>query len=194
VVVLALSIRPAHLDDVPSMIEIERAASDMYRSLSMDFVADDDPGSPEELEPYVRDRRAFVATDAADRPIAYIILDAVDGAAHIEQVSVHPEHARQGIGRTLIERGASWAREHNLRSLTLTTYVDVPWNAPYYERLGFRRLAPVEETPGLRMIRDHERAAGLEVWPRTSMSRRVDSYSRGTYSSSKPRSRKPSDA
>jgi len=78
VVLLALNIRPARLADVPALIEIERAASDMYRSLSMDFVADDDPGSPEELEPYVRDHRAFVATDEADRPIAYIILDAVD--------------------------------------------------------------------------------------------------------------------
>jgi len=174
VVLLALNIRPARLADVPALIEIERAASDMYRSLSMDFVADDDPGSPEELEPYVRDHRAFVATDEADRPIAYIILDAVEGAAHIEQVSVHPEHARQGIGRTLIERAASWAHERNLRSLTLTTYVDVPWNAPYYERLGFSRLSRDEQTPGLRAIVRHERAAGLDVWPRTSMSRRLD--------------------
>src|SRR5262249_47745644 len=120
-------------------------------------------------------RRAFVATDDADNAVGYIILDAVDGAAHIEQVSVHPDHARQGIGRTLIDRAYAWAQEQNLRSLTLTTYLDVPWNAPYYRRLGFRRLSPDEETPGLRLIKDGERAAGLEVWPRTSMSRNLDS-------------------
>jgi ribosomal protein S18 acetylase RimI-like enzyme len=174
VVVLALRIRPARLDDVPALIEIERAASEMFRSLSLDFVADDDPGSPEELAPYVHGERAFVATDATDLPIAYIILDAVDGAAHIEQVSVHPEHARQGIGRELIDRAAAWACANGLRSLTLTTYVDVPWNAPYYRRLGFRHLSPREETAGLRMIKRGERAAGLEVWPRTSMVRSLD--------------------
>ena len=87
---------------------------------------------------------------------------------------MHPCHARQGIGRRLIDHAAAWARAHELRSLTLTTYLDVPWNAPYYRRLGFRHLSPDEETPGLRMIKRRERAAGLEVWPRTSMSRRLE--------------------
>src|SRR5262245_6528508 len=84
-----MRIRAARIDDVPSLIEIERAASDMFRSLGMDFVADDDPGSAAELAPYIHGRRAFAATDEADTPVAYIILDVVDGAAHIEQVSVH---------------------------------------------------------------------------------------------------------
>lgn len=172
---MVVSVRAARLDDVPSLIEIERAAGETFRSLGMDLVADDDPGSLFELAPYICGERAFVATDDADRPVAYIILDVVDGAAHIEQVSVHPDHARQGIGRRLIQRAAAWARQRNLRSLTLTTYVDVPWNAPYYARLGFRSLSPGEETPGLRMIKSRERAAGLEVWPRTSMSRCLES-------------------
>ena len=171
---MGVKIRAARVDDVSSLIEIERAASEMFRSLSMDFVADDDPGSLDELAPYIRGERAFVATDADDEPIAYVILDVVDGAAHIEQVSVHAAHARQGIGRRLIERAAVWARARDLGSLTLTTYVDVPWNAPYYRRLGFRQLSPGEETPGLGMIVSRERAAGLDVWPRTSMSRRLD--------------------
>ena len=73
--------------------------------------------------------------------------------------------------RELIEHVASWASDRDLDALTLTTYVDVPWNGPYYERLGFRYLTADEETPGLRAIREHERALGLEVWPRTSMRR-----------------------
>ncbi|HSP70727.1 MAG TPA: GNAT family N-acetyltransferase, partial [Gaiellaceae bacterium] len=85
--------------------------------------------------------------------------------------SVHPDHARQGIGRALIERAASWASAHGLHALTLTTYVGVPWNGPYYERLGFRYLARDEETPGLRAIRDDESAAGLDAWPRACMRR-----------------------
>jgi N-acetylglutamate synthase-like GNAT family acetyltransferase len=84
---------------------------------------------------------------------------------------VHPDHARKGLGRKLIEHVASWARDRDLDALTLTTYVDVPWNGPYYERLGFRFLTADEETPRLRAIRAHERTLGLEVWPRTSMRR-----------------------
>ena len=41
-------------------------------------------------------------------------------------------------------------------AVTLTTFRDVPWNAPYYERLGFRTLAADEITPGLAAIRAHE--------------------------------------
>ena len=84
---------------------------------------------------------------------------------------MHPDHARQGIGRALIERAAFWARAHDLPALTLPTFVEVPWNGPYDVRLGFRYLTPDEETPGLRAIRQHERDAGLYAWPRACMSR-----------------------
>jgi N-acetylglutamate synthase-like GNAT family acetyltransferase len=100
-------------------------------------------------------------------------VDVVDGAAHIEQVSVHPLHARRGVGRALIERAKGWARSQGLESVTLTTFVDVPWNGPYYERLGFRYLTPEEETPSLRAIRENERALGLDAWPRACMQLRL---------------------
>jgi hypothetical protein len=79
--------------------------------------------------------------------------------------------ATPGLGRALIEQSASWASARDLHALTLTTYLDVPWNGPYYERLGFRYLTTDEETPGLRGIRARERALGLEAWPRVSMRR-----------------------
>jgi GNAT superfamily N-acetyltransferase len=169
-----VSIRAARAGDLASLVEIERAAGETFRSLGMDLVADDDPGSVEELTPYAEGGRAFVTVDDDDRPIGYVLLDVVDAAAHVEQVSVHPDHARQGIGRALLERAASWARDRGLHALTLTTYVDVRWNGPYYERLGFRYLATDQETPGLRAIRDHERSMGLDAWPRACMVRGVD--------------------
>ena len=162
-------IRAARLDELARLIAIELAAGEQFRSLGMDRVADDDPGSPEELAPYAEMGRAFVAADATDQPIGYLIVDVIDSAAHIEQVSVHPRHARQGIGRALIEEATRWARRQDLDCVTLTTFVDVPWNGPYYERLGFRYLTPEEETPALRSIREHERALGLDAWPRACM-------------------------
>jgi GNAT superfamily N-acetyltransferase len=162
-------IRAAHRDDLALLVEIERAAGERFRSLGMDLVADDDPGSVAELVPYAESGRAFVSVGDDDRPVGYLLLDVVDGAAHVEQISVHPDFARQGIGRTLIERAATWARGHGLDALTLTTYIEVPWNGPFYERLGFSYLAADEETPGLRAIRFEERASGLDAWPRACM-------------------------
>jgi GNAT superfamily N-acetyltransferase len=164
-------IRAVRADDLAVLVEIERAAGEAFRSLGMDLVAEDDPGSVEELSPYAECGRAFVAVDDDDRPIAYLLVDVVDEAGHIEQVSVHPRFARRGIGRALIERAAAWARATGLAALTLTTYVEVPWNVPYYERLGFEYVRPEQETPELRALREHERAAGLDAWARACMRR-----------------------
>ncbi|MGE5274111.1 MAG: GNAT family N-acetyltransferase [Verrucomicrobiota bacterium] len=166
-----MRIRNARPDDLAKLVEIERAAGQSFRPLDANLFADHDPGSVETLTPYADGGRAFVSVDADDRPVGYLLVDPVDGAAHIEQVSVHPEHAGKGIGRALIEHAASWPSLHDLRSLTLTTYVGVPWNGQYYERLGFRYLTADEETPWLRAIREHGRELGLEVWPRASMRR-----------------------
>jgi hypothetical protein len=38
----------------------------------------------------------------------------------------------------------AWAQRHGLAALTLTTFTDVPWNMPYYERLGFRHLCDID--------------------------------------------------
>ena len=166
-----VTIRTARSGDLARLVEIERAAGQTFLQLDPDLFAGHDPGTVAELRRYADGGRAFVSVDADDRPVGYLVLDVVDGAAHIEQVSVHPDHARNGLGRALIERAATWASARGLRSLTLTTYVDVPWNGPYYERLGFGYLTAGEETPGLRAVRERERALGLEVWPRTSMRR-----------------------
>jgi GNAT superfamily N-acetyltransferase len=168
-----VTIRPARTHDLALLVEIERAAGETFRPLGMDLVADDHPGCVEQLTPYADERRMYVAVDSNDRPVGYLLLDYVDGAAYIEQVSVHPDHARQGVGRALIDRAACWAHARGLDGLTLTTYVEVPWNGPYYERLGFRYLADEEETPGLRAIRARERAVGLDTRPRACMGRRL---------------------
>jgi GNAT superfamily N-acetyltransferase len=94
--------------------------------------------------------------------------------AHIEQVSVDPSHARQGLGRSLLDTASAWAEERGLAALTLTTYAEVPWNAPYYRRLGFQELAVDQMSSGLRHIRDQESARGLDEWPRVAMRRQLD--------------------
>jgi GNAT superfamily N-acetyltransferase len=166
-------IRSGRAEDVPVMQEIEVAAGRAFAEVGMDAVAGDDPLPVEVLLGYQRDGRAWVATDEADHPVAYLIALVVDGVAHVEQVSVHPSHAGKGIGAALIERAADWARASGSPALTLTTFADVVWNAPYYERLGFRRLGDEELTPGLRAIRAEEAAHGLDAWPRLAMRREL---------------------
>jgi GNAT superfamily N-acetyltransferase len=112
-----------------------------------------------------------VAVSDSDRPVAYLLADPVDGNLHVEQVSVHPDSARRGVGRSLLDHLAGLAVTGGIPALTLTTFAAVPWNAPYYERCGFRYLDGAELTPGLREIREREAAHGLDRWPRVCMRR-----------------------
>jgi y4mF family transcriptional regulator len=162
-------IRAAEARDVAAMQAIEVAAGRVFATVGMDAIAEDRPFPAEVLLRYLRDGRAWVAVDDADRAVAYLLADWVDGNAHVEQVSVDPAHSRRGIGAALIERAARWGAERGAPALTLTTFAEVAWNAPYYERLGFRRLDDAELEPEMRRVRAEEAEHGLERWPRVSM-------------------------
>jgi hypothetical protein len=114
--------------------------------------ADDEPATMAELAPFADDGRAWVFADADDRPVAYLLVDVVDGEAHIER---------------------EWAVAHELTALSLTTYADVPWNGPYYARLGFEVVPPDRLAGGMRAIRAIEAAKGLDAWPRVVVRRRL---------------------
>lgn len=163
-----MRIRPAAPGELPVLQDIERAAGAPFRDLGMPDVADDEPPALNMLERYREAGRCWVAA-LGERPVAYLIAEPVDDALHVEQVSVHPLAARRGVGRALLTHAAGHAREHGLTALTLTTFADVPWNAPYYTRLGFRALTEPELTPGLRRIRAEEAGHGLSRWPRVCM-------------------------
>lgn len=168
-------IRAARSDELPLLQTLEQAAGAPFRELAMHSIADDEPPSLADLATFQQNGRAWVVADVDDRPIAYLLVDVLDGSAHVEQVSVHPDHARHGLGAALLDYATTWARQQGLAALTLTTFVDVPWNGPYYQRLGFRHLPDNELTPGLRAVRAREAECGLDTWPRTTMRRDITS-------------------
>ncbi len=166
-------IRLAWESDLPILREVERAAGKCFADIGMTLVADDEPPSIEALLEFVRDDRAWVWVDPDDHPVAYLVAGFVDGNAHLDQVSVHPDYAHRRIGRVLMEHMMAWARQRGLSAVTLTTYREVEWNGPYYERCGFRYLDDAELTPGLREIRAAEATRGLDRWPRACMRREL---------------------
>lgn len=166
-----MRIRTVRPDELPLLQEIERAAGECFREIGMAEIADDDPLPLGELARYHGAGLAWVAVNDADLPIAYAIADRVDGNLHVEQISVHPESARRGVGRSLLDHLAEHAVSQGASALTLTTFTEVSWNAPYYVRCGFQMLEDDDLTPGLRRIREREAAQGLDRWPRACMRR-----------------------
>jgi len=157
--------RPAELDQLPA---IEHAAAAQFRTTVFAALADA-PLSTEELDP--AHDHIWVAVDSTDAPVGFALVHRLATVAHLHELDVHPAHARRGLGGLLIETVADWAKGEGLRAITLTTFRDIPWNGPYYARIGFRPLATGELSAELRAISAAEAAAGLPVAGRVCMRR-----------------------
>ncbi len=165
-------VRPATAADIGAMRAIEISAGQLFLSVDMPEVAADEPFSVELLTGHVDAGTAWVAELASggrSAVVGYVIASVVDGAAHVDQVSVEPTAGRQGIGRRLLAAVASWAAQRAMAWMTLTTFREVPWNAPYYERLGFEVMAPRDVGRQLRALVEAEAAAGLDPALRVCM-------------------------
>jgi len=166
---MAVEIRSSRAGDGERLREIERLAGEQFRTVGLASVADDEPASVDELAGYAAAGRGWVVVDGTDEPVAYVIVDIVDGAAHIEQISVRPDHQGLGIGGALIDQVGQWAHETGCSALTLTTFVDVAWNGPLYAHLGFVVIPEAEIGPQLRAVQAAEVAHGLDPSRRVCM-------------------------
>jgi GNAT superfamily N-acetyltransferase len=115
-----------------------------------------------------------VLADGEDVPIAFALYWRCDEALHLRELDVDPDHMRRGLGRRLVEHVCTLARATGRPAVTLTTFADVPFNAPLYRRYGFSDLPPADQPPWLRAIRDAESRGPLRHWPRLAMRRCVD--------------------
>ena len=143
----------------------------MFRTIGMESVADHDPPSEGDLAAYAISGRSWVAVDGSDQVVGYVIVNEVDGNAHVEQISVLPDSQGNGVGRALLERVRAWAGATDHLAITLSTFVEVPWNRPLYEHLGFVVLSEEQIGPQLRSVRQEEVAHGLDPATRVCMRR-----------------------
>jgi ketosteroid isomerase-like protein/GNAT superfamily N-acetyltransferase len=164
-------IRPPRRDELEALRAIERDAGQAFAAIGMPEVAADEPPPLEKLKALRAAGHAWVAVNAADRPAAYLLSSVVDGCAHVDQVSVASSHARRGLGAALIEHLAAGASAEGRPALTLTAFRDVPWNAPYYARLGFDVVEPADQGPELAALVAREAVAIPGDAPRVAMRR-----------------------
>ncbi len=169
----AYRIRAGRPDEVEAVRAIELAAASLFRSVGLPEIAASAPSEAAEVLLRARAGRLLVTVDAADRPVAFALFGEIDGTLHIEELDVDPAHGRRGLGAALIARIDAIARDRGLPALTLSTFRDVPWNAPYYSRLGFVPIPDADLGPGLAAIRHRIATQGVDVAPRLFMRRPV---------------------
>jgi GNAT superfamily N-acetyltransferase len=163
-------IAPARAADVPVLPFIERAASVLLAGHAPASVLAETT-SLVAFHAARREGRLLVAL-AAGRPVGFAHIGRREpGAAHLEEIDVHPWHGRRGLGRRLVAEVCRWAAEHQYAWVTLTTFRDLPWNAPFYARLGFTEIPDDELGPALRAVLVDEARRGLDPARRLAMRR-----------------------
>lgn len=167
-------VRLATPADPPRLPDIEEAAGRAFADVGFDSVAEHAPTPIEDHQEACAEGRLWVVTDGADEAVGFALLEEIGGQLHLEELAVHPDHARRGLGRRMLEAICQWAADAGYRQLTLTTFLNVPWNAPYYERLGFEVLAEAELSEALAAVRREEDAAGLPARDRVCMRRLLE--------------------
>lgn len=153
--------KPEHLAALPA---IERAAANIFPEGMIPEKAIDHVLSSEEFENALVQKHLWVAITAGNQPVGFamVIADAGSNSAMLAELDVDPEHQQKGLGRALVQTVIRWARAEGFKQLSLTTFSNVQWNAPFYKKMGFRILAHNELSKALTSILDKEAELGLK--------------------------------
>jgi GNAT superfamily N-acetyltransferase len=155
-----LKLRPARPTELDTLRAIDDESGPMYAAAGVDLSCFDfsHPFVQDEQTRWIRalaDGRAHVATLAGE-VVGFSVLDTLDGAPYLDQLSVRTAFMRRGIGTSLLSHALRVSEAAG--ALWLTTYAHLAWNAPYYERAGFRLVADEACGADIREVLQKQRA------------------------------------
>ena len=164
-------IRRPRPNEIKLLPQIENEADRRYGSVGLGRIVDMPPASIAALEFGRRHDRLWVATSPLGRPIGFALMKLKGGTAWLDQLSVLDRWQRHGFGAALIDRTVRQARTLGFDTLYLSTYRDVPWNAPFYARRGFSVVPRGLWPRALRVQFMLENSHGHPPWRRFIMQR-----------------------
>jgi GNAT superfamily N-acetyltransferase len=156
-----IMVRKAHASDLPALSAIEASGAETFELYGQPLI-DGSPATP--TEHWVGSLRAgllWIADDPHDGPVGFLAAERRDGGLYVAEVDVLMTYQRRGIGRRLVQAAIDCARAECLANLTLTTFGDIPWNAPFYRSLGFVALDDGALPPRLAAALADEAARGF---------------------------------
>lgn len=163
-------IRLAVAEDAQLLPAIETSAAQAFRVMAeLSWLAESPPMSIARHSQLIALSTCWVALDAENRPQGFLSAEQHGNDLHIHELSVMQSMQGQGTGRRLIEAAMEYARSTRLSFVTLTTFTNVPWNAPFYSRLGFQTKATKDLDQWLAAILSEEYKHGFAPKSRCAM-------------------------
>ena len=144
--------------DLDLLPEIERASAAIFPEGRLPDPDDVMPRS--DLEKAAREGLLFAAV-YEEQVVGFAMASQDADELYFAVMAVHPMYGRRGIGTSLVIAVIDASRSRCFRGVTLTTFQDVPWNAPFYANLGFEVLTEAELSPLLHEELAKQEKAGL---------------------------------
>lgn len=162
-------ILPARSEHLAMLPEIENAAATLFPEGLLPQELRTQTTSIESFDTARQRGLLWVAISSDNKPVGFALAEDHGKTLHLAELDVHPGHQRRGIGRAMLEQVCQYTLDAGYQGITLTTFSHIPWNAPWYERLGFRMLKAEELSPELRAILLAEAQRGLDPKVRVAM-------------------------
>jgi len=124
---------------VPHLLKVDRASAEQYWALGFDAA---EVPVRTNAEIYRLPKAHSVRVAEADYVVAgySAFRDEAPGVAYLEEIAVHPDYQRFGIGKKLIEQVFEEARAANLRELVLRRWDKAEWACAFYDSFGFKPI------------------------------------------------------
>ncbi|KAF1972062.1 acyl-CoA N-acyltransferase [Bimuria novae-zelandiae CBS 107.79] len=141
---LPCNIRQATEDDLEALTTVELSATSIFGTIPALADLSSNHASPDQLRQWFSTGRIYIAEDNG-KPVGYVSAVPMDAVLYIAEISTIPESQGKGIGSALIQTVFAYAREcvqatKEQPRVSLTTYREVAWNAPFYRRRGFKEV------------------------------------------------------
>jgi GNAT superfamily N-acetyltransferase len=162
-------IRSARVEELTLLTQIEALAAVRFLNTPYAFLVEADSLPLDFIQQRFQAGQVWVAVDQQDRVVGYAVTREVDRTLYLQEIDVEPAHGQRGLGSALVHYVRAWAKQSHYDVMSLSTFRDIPWNAPFYSKLGFRILDESELTAGFQQIRRQEDEAGLPISERVIM-------------------------
>lgn len=162
-------IRLARVDEAGLLPAIEHDSDQTMRDTRYAYIADLDPVAADHYLEAVTAGTTWVAVDDHDRPVGFAACGAKPDGLVVYQLSVMRAAQKRGLGTALMRAAIDHARASGHPRLMLTTFIDVIFNAPFYQSLGFVALQEAHLPSSLAQMLAREAEQGHDPTKRVAM-------------------------